>query len=108
MRSKTARLRCVHDLRPIASDDGVQSWEITGNDPQFLIEGPDTSRPGFYRLELRLPKDRKEPLPRDAVLYFDTGAGFTADHVIPLTFREHSGKATAEFALHEGACSAAL
>jgi len=94
---QSMRLVPLHHLqRNGAADDG-ETWEMTGDDPQFLLRGKrDGYRPGMYRLCVKLgaPAILKEPK-----LYLDGGEGHSEAATVPLIRSDDGRRLSATFEL---------
>lgn len=94
---QSLRLVPIHHLHRIGATDGGETWEMTGNDPQFLLQGKRSGyRPGMYRLSVKLgaPAILKEPK-----LYLDGGEGHSEAATIPLIQSDDGRRLSATFEL---------
>lgn len=87
----------LHQLRRNGAADDGETWEMIGDDPQFLLRGKrDGYRPGMYRLCVKLgaPALLKEPK-----LYLDGGEGYNEAATIPLIRSDDGRRLSATFEL---------
>lgn len=94
---QSLRLVPIHHLHRIGATDGGETWEMTGNDPQFLLQGKRSGyRPGTYRLSVKLgaPASLTEPK-----LYLDEGEGHREAATVPLIQSGNGRRLSATFEL---------
>lgn len=91
------RLVPLHQLRPTGDADDSGSWEMTGDDPQFRLEGRTMRlRPGMYRLSLKL---RASTVLLDPKLYLDSGAGYNETETVRMVSLQDGRTYSAVFEL---------
>ncbi|MGD9846138.1 MAG: glycosyltransferase, partial [Variibacter sp.] len=75
----------------------AQTWEMTGNDPQFLLAGIRTKLPrGMYWLSVELGSPAQLFDPK---LYIDTGHGHNEDEVVRMVVSDDHMRISARFEL---------
>lgn len=78
------RLRPGHGIAPARCPaQGMDTWAVTGNDPQFAVElGPTNLRAGWYRIQTRTHVESGQLAA--PCLYADYGCGISESTRIPL------------------------